>query len=64
MSGKDVRSVRNECEMENQVKDFALTNAFRESFAIDGEPIEFEWKVFPGLPSLEILQKIQRDLNV
>ena len=30
---------------------------------IDGEPIEFEWNIFPGLTSLEILQRIQKDLQ-
>ena len=30
---------------------------------IDGEPIELEWNIFPGLTSLEILQKIQKDLQ-
>ena len=30
---------------------------------IDGEPIEFEWHIFPGLASLEIRRKIQKDLQ-
>ena len=30
---------------------------------IGGEPIEFEWNIFVGLASLEILQKIQEDLQ-
>ena len=32
-------------------------------FGIDGEPIEFEWNIFPGRTSLEILRKIQKDLQ-
>ena len=27
------------------------------------KPIEFEWSIFPGHTSLEILQKIQQDLQ-
>ena len=39
------------------------TNSYRELPGVDGEPIEFEWKFFRELPSLEILQKIQEDLQ-
>ena len=31
--------------------------------AIDGEQMKFEWNIFPGLTSLEILQKTQEDLQ-
>ena len=48
---------------ENQVEEFRQSNSYRELFGIDGEPIEFEWKIFRGLASLEILQKIQEDLQ-
>ena len=30
---------------------------------MDGEPIEFEWKNFPGFTGLEILHRIQYDLK-
>ena len=30
---------------------------------IEGEPIEFEWNIFPGFTSLQILTKIQKDLQ-
>ena len=30
---------------------------------IDGEPIRFEWNSFPGFTSIEILKKIQKDLE-
>ena len=48
---------------ENQVEEFRQSNSFRELLGIDGETIEFEWRIFPGLSSLEILQKIQEDLQ-
>ena len=46
-----------------QLEEFQQSNSYRELFGIDGEPIEFEWNIFPGLTSLEILQKIQKDLQ-
>ena len=47
----------------NQIEEFRQSNSCRELLGIDGEPIEFEWNIFPGLTSLEILQKIQKDLR-
>ena len=35
----------------------------KELLGIDGEPIEFEWNIFPRHTSLEMLQKIQNDLQ-
>ena len=32
-------------------------------FGIDGEPIEFEWNIFPGLKTLELPPKIQEYLE-
>ena len=48
----------------NQVdqEEFLKSNSYRELLGIDGEPIEFEWNIFPRLTSLEILQKILKDL--
>ena len=47
----------------NQLEEVRLSNSYRELFGIDGEPIKFEWSIFPGRTSLEILQKIQKDLK-
>ena len=41
--------------------DFQLTASYEELQGIDGEPIEFEWNMFPEFAPLEILQKIQND---
>ena len=46
-----------------QLKDFEQTNALRELFGIDVEPIEFEWTIFQGFTSIEILRLIQKYLN-
>ena len=31
---------------------------------IDGETIEFEWNIFPGFTSIEILRQIPKDLKI
>ena len=36
---------------------------YAELSGIDGEPIEFEWNIFSGFTSIEILRKIQEDLE-
>ena len=46
----------------NQVEDFRQSNSYRELLGIDGQPIEFEWHIFPRT-SLEILQIIQNDMQ-
>ena len=33
---------------------------YRELDRIDAEPMEFEWKIFPGLSTLQILTEIQK----
>ena len=48
---------------EGQVEELRQTDSYRELFGFDGEPIEFEWNVFPGLTSLEDLRKMQKDLQ-
>ena len=46
--------------MGNQVEEFRQFYSFIELHGMDGEPIEFEWNMFPELTSLEILLKIQK----
>ena len=50
LSGQDVRATRRNCAVEG-------------SLGIDGEPFEFEWSIFPGFTTLQILQKIQDKLD-
>ena len=42
---------------------FRLCTSCGELLGIGGEPIEFEWNIFLGFTSLQILQKIQNDLQ-
>ena len=47
----------------SQIREFQQTNEYAELSGIDGEPIEFEWNIFPRFTSIEILWKIQEDLE-
>ena len=40
-----------------------MSPSYKELLGIDFEAIEFEWNIFPGFPSLHILQKIQDDVR-
>ena len=48
--------------MESSSEGLRLYSSYQEAVDIDGEAIEFEWKIFPGFTSWQILQEIQRDL--
>ena len=43
--------------------DFQMSASYEKLLGIDGEAIEFEWNIFPGFSSLQILQKILDDLR-
>ena len=45
-----------------QVEEFKMYPSYKELLGLDGEAIEFEWNIFPGFSSLQILQETQRDL--
>ena len=47
---------------EGQVREFQQTDSYTEAFGIDGGPLAFEWNIFPGPTSLEILRKILKTL--
>ena len=64
MLGEDAGAFRSESEMANPVEEFRQSNSYKELLGTDGEPIEFDWNIFPGLTSLEISQKIRKDLKV
>ena len=46
---------------EKQIQWYSETNYFSELNRIDGKPMEFEWKIFPGLTTAGILNEIQRN---
>ena len=46
-----------------QVEDLRMYWSYRDAVGIDGEAIEFEWKIVPGFASLSFLREIQQDLE-
>ena len=47
----------------DQISEFQQSNEYAELSEVDGESIEFEWNIFPGFTSIEILRQIQKDLK-
>ena len=46
-----------------QFQYFQQSNEYAEFSEIDGQPIEFEWDIIRGFTTVEILRRIQKDLN-
>ena len=47
----------------DQVSTLKMCPTFRELQGLDGDPIDFEWKIFPGAKAFDILHKFQADLQ-
>ena len=47
-------------ESENRLEWFKRTDQYRELDGINGEPVEFEWMIFPRHTALQIVQEIQK----
>ena len=47
-----------------QLQYFRHSKGYKELLGIDGEPIEFEWNIFPGHSTLQILEEIQDRMAV
>ena len=45
---------------ESSIKLFLETRYLKDLDRIDGEPMDFEWTVFPGFTTLGILDQIQK----
>ena len=45
---------------ESRIKWFLETHYLKDLDWIDAEPMDFEWKVFPGFTTLGILDKVQK----
>ena len=43
-----------------KIKWYSENNHFKNINRIDGMPTEFEWKIFPGITALGLLEKIQK----
>ena len=61
--GKIYEHTEANAKWKDQLQEFQPSNKFKGSCGIDGEPLEFEWRIFPGHMTLEILQEIQDELE-
>ena len=48
---------------EPSITEFQVSNSYPELLRIDAEPIQFEWNIFQGRASSEMLQKVQEYLQ-
>ena len=42
---------------------FKDSSQYRTLDTIDGEPMEFEWNIFPGFTTLQLVQEVQKFMN-
>ena len=47
-------------DWENRISWFRGTHRCRELDEIDGDPVEFEWRIYPGHTSLQIVYEMQK----
>ena len=48
---------------ERQLDWFKDSSQYRTLDTIDGEPMEFEWNIFPGYTTLQLVQEVQQFMN-
>ena len=48
---------------EQQLDWFKDSSQYRTLDTIDGEPMEFEWNIFPGFTTLQLIQEVQKFMN-
>ena len=48
---------------ERQLNWFKDSSQHRTLDTIDGEPMEFEWNIFPGFTTLQLVQEVQKFMN-
>ena len=63
MLGKRARPEDTTRRWNDEVSTLKMYPTFRELQGLGGDPIDFEWKIFPGARTLDILHKIPADLQ-
>ena len=48
---------------EEKVTSFKSSSQYRTMDTIDGEPMEFEWNIFPGFSTLELVREVQKFMS-
>ena len=61
--GKMNENPQSNIAWEDRLKWFKSSPEYRALDRIDGEPMEFEWNIFPGFTTLELCTKVQELLS-
>ena len=61
--GKMSENPQSNTVWEDKLTCFKSSSQYRASDTIDGEPLEFEWNIFPGFTTLQLCNKVQEFLS-
>ena len=61
--GKMNENPQSNVEWEDRLTWFKSSPEYRTLDRIDGEPMEFEWNIFPGFTTLQLSHKVQELLS-
>ena len=61
--GKMNQNPTSDTVWERQLGWFKDSSQYRTLDTIDGEPMEFEWNIFPGFTTLQLVQEVQKPTN-
>ena len=62
--GKTHENTQSNAAWERRLEWFKTTPEYRNLDRIDGEPMEFEWNIFPGLNTLQLSQEVKSFLLI
>ena len=63
MSWKGESEPNIKCCVGRKLSWFKDSPQYRTLDAIDGDPMEFEWNIFPGFTTLQLVQEVQKFMN-
>ena len=58
-----IQNSQSDTAWEHRLEWFKSTPEYKASDTIDGEPMEFEWNVFPGFTTLQLCSRVQESLT-
>ena len=61
--GKVIQNPASSIVWEQQLDWFKDSSQYRTLDTIDGEPMEFEWNIFPGFTTLQLVDEVQQFIN-
>ena len=61
--GKMNENLQSNTVWEDKLTCFKNSSRYRAWYTLDGEPMEFEWNIFPGFTTLQLCHKVQEFLS-